>query len=73
MHFIVASGGNAGLAVATAAKALRARCTVYLPTGASQRVLQFFRTEGADVHVQGNCYAEALAAASAAAESDPNG
>ncbi|KAH8104507.1 tryptophan synthase beta subunit-like PLP-dependent enzyme [Cristinia sonorae] len=71
-HLVVASGGNAGLAVAAAAKALNARCTVYLPEGASQRVLRFFQTEGADVHIQGKFYAEALLAAAAAAESDPH-
>lgn len=72
-HLFVASGGNAGLAVATASKALKARCTVFLPTGANERVLQFFRTEGADVRVQGTCYAEAVEAAKLATESDSNG
>ncbi|THH33988.1 hypothetical protein EUX98_g317 [Antrodiella citrinella] len=73
VHLFVASGGNAGLAVATAAKALGALCTVYLPVGASERVKQFFRTEEADVHVQGNGYAEALSAARVASESHSNG
>lgn len=73
LHLIVASAGNAGLAVATAAKALNLKCTVFLPDGTSPRVLQFLRTAGADVHVEGNCYADALLGAKVAAETDPNG
>lgn len=73
VHLIVASGGNAGLATATAANAFNVHCTVYLPSTASTHALKFFRTEGADVQVHGNIYDDALAAAKAAAASDPKG
>ncbi|KAI0078163.1 tryptophan synthase beta subunit-like PLP-dependent enzyme [Panus rudis PR-1116 ss-1] len=72
VHLIVASGGNAGLAAATAAKALGLLCSVYLPKGATDNILTFFKQQGADVHQHGDVYSEALAAAKAAVESDSN-
>ncbi|CAL1704108.1 unnamed protein product [Somion occarium] len=72
VHLVIASGGNAGLAAAVAAKALGLLCTVYLPQGAgTPSILQFFEQANADVKEEGNCYAQALKAAGEAVASDP--
>lgn len=72
VHLVVASGGNAGLATACAAKVLRARCTVFLPCGASESTLAFFRMEGAEVQERGDCYQQALAAAEELVKAEKN-
>ena len=59
---IIASGGNAGIAVATAAKALGLRCEVYLPELASATKRQALAELQATVVVGGTAYADALAA-----------
>jgi L-serine/L-threonine ammonia-lyase len=63
VHLVIASGGNAGLAAACAAKQLGVRCTVYLPQGTTQNTLEILRREEAEVIVTGRFYAEALKAA----------
>lgn len=68
----MASGGNAGLAAACAANALKAHCTVYLPRGASASTLAFFEQERAEVIQHGACYQEALDAAEKAVAEDSN-
>lgn len=60
LHAVAASGGNAGLAVACAAHELGVRCTIYLPEGASENVLAFFKRQKANIKVKGKIYAEAL-------------
>ena len=72
MHAIVASGGNAGLAAASAANRLGVRCTVYIPEGAAARTIQLLQGENAQVLVAGNCYSEALGAARAAVDNESN-
>jgi threonine dehydratase len=59
---VVASGGNAGIAVATAARALGVPCEVFLPELASRAKQQALAELGATVIVQGAAYADALAA-----------
>ena len=59
---IVASGGNAGIAVATAAQALGVRCEVFIPDIASPAKRQALVRLGAQVVVGGAAYADALAA-----------
>lgn len=59
---IVASGGNAGIATAAAARALGARCEVFVPTVSSPAKQQKLRELGAHVVVTGAVYAEALEA-----------
>lgn len=59
---IVASGGNAGIAVATAARALGVRCEVFVPEVSSPAKQAALRALGATLHVQGAAYADALAA-----------
>ncbi|OUM02526.1 threonine dehydratase [Variovorax sp. JS1663] len=59
---IVASGGNAGIATAAAAQALRAPCEVFLPTVSSEAKRARLRALGANVVVGGELYADALAA-----------
>src|SRR5438105_11225998 len=59
---IVASGGNAGIATAVAAKALGVRCEVFVPTVSSPVKQQKLRELGAEVVVTGSVYAEALQA-----------
>ena len=59
---IAASGGNAGIAVATAAKALGVACEVFIPELASPAKRERLAALGATVRVGGAAYADALAA-----------
>jgi threonine dehydratase len=59
---IVASGGNAGIATAAAAKRLGVTCEVFLPEVSSQAKRNALAALGAKVVVQGAQYADALAA-----------
>ncbi len=59
---VVASGGNAGIAVATAARALGVVCEVFLPEVATAAKRAALAALGATVIVQGAVYTEALAA-----------
>jgi threonine dehydratase len=59
---IVASGGNAGIATAAAAKALGVKCEVFVPTVSSPMKQAKLRELGAEVVVTGGVYAEALEA-----------
>ena len=59
---IVASGGNAGIATAAAARALGVKCEVFVPTVSSPAKQQKLRELGAQVVVTGAVYAEALEA-----------
>lgn len=63
LHAVVASGGNAGIATACAARVLGLHCTVYIPEGVAETTLQFLKGQGAEVVVTGRLYAEALEAA----------
>jgi threonine dehydratase len=58
---VIASGGNAGIAVATAARALGVPCEVFLPELASRAKRQVLADLGATVIVQGAAYADAFA------------
>ncbi|MFT4295607.1 MAG: threonine/serine dehydratase [Micropruina sp.] len=60
----IASGGNAGLACAWAAKEQGVPATVFLPANAPQVKVRRLRGYGADVRLVGTEYAEALAACS---------
>jgi threonine dehydratase len=59
---IVASGGNAGIATAAAARALGVKCEVFVPTVSSPAKQARLRELGAEVVVAGSVYAEALEA-----------
>lgn len=59
---IIASGGNAGIAAASAARALGVPCEVFLPEVASLTKRERLRSLGAHVVVGGATYAEALLA-----------
>ncbi len=59
---VIASGGNAGIAVACAAQALGARCEVFLPELATVAKRQALAALHATVVVGGATYNEALAA-----------
>ena len=59
---VIASGGNAGIAVACAARALGVRCEVFLPELSSAAKRQALATLQAHVVVGGAAYNEALAA-----------
>lgn len=58
----IASGGNAGLACAWAARATGTRATVFLPETAPAFKVDKLRGYGADVRLVGTEYADALAA-----------
>ncbi|MGW6917297.1 serine/threonine dehydratase [Kitasatospora sp. NPDC054939] len=60
---VIASGGNAGLACAWAARELGVRATVYLPETAPAVKLARLRAYGAQVRPSGTEYAQALDAA----------
>ncbi|KAG6878102.1 hypothetical protein C0992_008590 [Termitomyces sp. T32_za158] len=72
VHLIIASGGNAALALASAAQTLAVTCTVYLPEGAAQSTIDILRRSNADVVVAGRFYAEALHAAQLRTATDPH-
>jgi threonine dehydratase len=59
---IAASGGNHGLAVAYAARSLAVRAEVFVPESSSPVKVARLRELGAEVHVTGHFYADALAA-----------
>jgi threonine dehydratase len=59
---IVASGGNAGIATAAAARELGVKCEVFVPTVSSPMKQAKLRELGAEVVVTGAVYAEALEA-----------
>jgi threonine dehydratase len=59
---IVASGGNAGIATAAAARALGVRCEVFVPMVCSPMKQAKLREFGAEVVVTGAAYADALQA-----------
>src|SRR5678816_4655156 len=59
---VAASGGNHGVAVAYAAQKLGKRARIYVPTVASPAKIERIRSYGADLVVEGERYADALAA-----------
>ncbi|MGZ8260011.1 MAG: threonine/serine dehydratase [Caldimonas sp.] len=59
---VIASGGNAGIAVAHAAKKLGVRAEVFVPDSSSRAKREALQQLGAAVTVGGASYAEALAA-----------
>jgi threonine dehydratase len=59
---IVASGGNAGIATASAALLLGAHCEVFVPKISSPAKQAKLRALGAQLHVVGDAYAQALEA-----------
>jgi threonine dehydratase len=65
---VAASGGNHGAAVAFAAQRLGVPARIFVPTVISPSKLQLIRACGADVVVQGDRYADALAASEQWAE-----
>lgn len=72
VHLVIASGGNAALAAACAARSLDVRCTVCIPDGAAQSTLNLLRRENAKVVVGGKHYAEALRAAKQVVDAEKN-
>src|ERR1700751_5229600 len=59
---VAASGGNHGVAVSLAAQRLGKRAAVFVPTVASPSKIALIKRYGADLHVGGDLYADALAA-----------
>jgi threonine dehydratase len=59
---VAASGGNHGVAVSLAAQRLGKRATIFVPTIASPSKIALIQRYGADLHVGGDRYADALAA-----------
>jgi threonine dehydratase len=57
---IVASGGNAGIATAAAARRLGVRCEVFVPSVCSPAKQARLRELGAEVVISGDVYAQAL-------------
>ena len=67
-HVVTASGGNHGIAVATAAAALDVPATVYVPLAAPEGKTRRIEAAGARLVRHGATYAEAAAAALAEAQ-----
>ncbi len=65
---VAASGGNHGAAVAYAAMKLNVPAKIFVPTVSSPAKLQRIREYGADLAVEGDRYADALAASEAWAQ-----
>jgi threonine dehydratase len=59
---VAASGGNHGVAVAFAANRLAKKAAIFVPTIASPSKIELITRYGADIHVGGDRYADALAA-----------
>lgn len=55
-HLVIASGGNAGLAAACAAKAVGLKCSVYLPVGLDSKFLERLKEQDAYVFEHGVNY-----------------
>jgi threonine dehydratase len=62
---VAASGGNHGAAVAYAAMVLKIPAKIFIPTVSSQAKVQRIRDYGADLVIEGDRYADALAASEA--------
>ncbi|WP_316171596.1 MULTISPECIES: threonine/serine dehydratase [unclassified Bradyrhizobium] len=62
---VAASGGNHGVAVALAASRLGRRAAIFVPTIASPSKIELIKRYGAEIHVGGERYADALAASEA--------
>jgi threonine dehydratase len=62
---VAASGGNHGAAVAYAAMRLKQPASIFVPSVSSSAKIARICDYGADLHVGGNLYAEALAASEA--------
>jgi L-serine/L-threonine ammonia-lyase len=67
-RFVSSSGGNAGVAVAWAGRALGVPTTVFVPRTTSERMIAKMRAEGAAVEVSGDAWDDAHAAALRACE-----
>ncbi|KAI1259366.1 tryptophan synthase beta subunit-like PLP-dependent enzyme [Xylariaceae sp. FL1019] len=67
------SGGNAGLACATAARSLGLSCDVFLPSVAPELVVQKLQSRGAATHRAGDLFPQADAACRKQAALDPDG
>ncbi|WP_407156236.1 threonine/serine dehydratase [Bradyrhizobium sp. STM 3557] len=59
---VAASGGNHGVAVAFAANRLKQKAAIFVPTIASPSKIELIRHHGAELHIGGDRYADALAA-----------
>src|ERR1700744_1038204 len=62
---VAASGGNHGAAVAYAAMVLKLPAKIFIPSVSSQAKVQRIRDYGADLVIEGDRYADALAASEA--------
>lgn len=65
---VAASGGNHGIAVAQAARAVGMAADIFVPRTAPQAKQERLRALGATVHAQGDEYSQALAASEAFAQ-----
>ena len=70
-HLVSSSGGNAGVATATAATARGLRCTVVVPTTTPDEAKARIRSLDADVVVAGGVWDEAHAEAMSIVDADP--
>jgi threonine dehydratase len=62
---VAASGGNHGVAVAFAAQRMGKRAAIFVPSIASPSKIETITRHGAEIHVGGDRYADALAASEA--------
>lgn len=69
-HIVTSSGGNAGLAAATACKMLGLKCTIFVPVSTEDSVVALLRNLGAEVVVGGDSWDGADAPARALVESE---
>ncbi|KAF8964033.1 tryptophan synthase beta subunit-like PLP-dependent enzyme [Flammula alnicola] len=72
VHLVIASGGNAGLAAACAARSFGLKCSVFIPEGASKSTLELLKQERAEVIVGGRQYSDALKGATEMVAKEPN-
>lgn len=72
LHVVSSSGGNAGLAAATAARIAGVRCTVFCPDSTPDHIVSLLEAENAQVHRHGKAWDEANVRAMKAVEADPH-
>jgi len=72
-HVVIASGGNAALGVACAARGVGLKCSTFMPVSTPDAVVAYVKRQGADVHLEGDEYFHALQRSEEFLKDDPEG
>jgi len=72
-HVVIASGGNAAIAAACAARGVGLKCSTFMPVSTPDTVVAYVKRQGADVYLEGSEYFYALQLAERFLKDDPEG